>query len=75
MSLHSQQIPPVPSQTALVAKSAFPKGNLYIRLRDELGVFYQDYEWEKLYSLHGQPGYTPWRLAMVLVMQFERKSL
>ena len=70
MSLHSQQIPPVPSQTVLVAKAAFPKGNLYIRLRDELGVLYQDYEWEKLYSLYGQPGYTPWRLAMVLVMQF-----
>ena len=70
MSLHPQPIPPVPAQTALVAQAAFPKGNLYLRLRDELGVFYQDGDFDNLYAVHGQPGYAPWRLAMVLVMQF-----
>ncbi len=70
MSLHPQQIPPVPAQTALVAQAAFPKGNLYMCLRDELGVFYQDRNFDNLYAVHGQPGYAPWRLAMVLVMQF-----
>ena len=70
MSLHPQRIPPVPDQTVEVAQAAFPKGNIYLRLRDELGVFYQDCDWENLYSKHGQPGYAPWRLAMVLVMQF-----
>ena len=70
MSLNPQPIPPVPKETILVAVAAFPKGNLYLRLRDELGVFYQDCDFENLYSVHGQPGYAPWRLAMVLVMQF-----
>jgi hypothetical protein len=42
MCLHPEEISPVPEATALVAKSAFPKGNLYMRLRDELGVFYHD---------------------------------
>ncbi len=70
MSLRSQPIPPVPEETVLVAQAAFPKGNLYLRLRDELGVFYQDGDLENLYSIHGQPGYAPWRLIMVLVMQF-----
>lgn len=70
MSLHPQPIPPVPEETILVAVAAFPKGNLYLRLRDELGVFYQDCDFENLYEVYGQPGYAPWRLAMVLVMQF-----
>ena len=38
MSLNPQPIPPVPEETILVAQAAFPKGNLYLRLRDELGV-------------------------------------
>lgn len=65
MSLHPQLIPPVPEATVLVAVAAFPKGNLYLRLRDELGVFYTDCDFDNLYSVHGQPGYAPWRLAMV----------
>lgn len=39
MCLHPEEIPPVPDETVRVASSAFPKGNLYMRLRDELGVF------------------------------------
>ncbi|WP_193200911.1 hypothetical protein [Nostoc sp. MG11] len=42
MCLHPEEIPPIPDETVRVAKAAFPKGNLYMRLRDELGVFYQD---------------------------------
>ena len=70
MSLNPQPIPPVPEDTSKVAQAAFPKGNLYLRLRDELGVFYTDCDFDNLYSVYGQPGYSPWRLAMVLVMQF-----
>lgn len=40
MCLHPEEIPPIPDETVRVAKAAFPKGNLYMRLRDELGVFY-----------------------------------
>jgi transposase len=35
MCLHPELIPPVAEATAKVAKAAFPKGNKYIRLRDE----------------------------------------
>jgi hypothetical protein len=33
MYLQPEEIPPVPEQTARVVSSAFPKGNLYMRLR------------------------------------------
>jgi transposase len=49
MCLHPELIPPVPEATAKVARAAFPKGNKYMRLRDELGVFYQDEEFTDLY--------------------------
>jgi transposase len=70
MSLNPQPIPPVPEDTSKVAQASFPKGNLYLRLRDELGAFYTDCDFDNLYPVYGQPGYAPWRLAMVLVMQF-----
>ena len=33
---------PVPAETARIARAAFPKGNSYLRLRDELGSLYTD---------------------------------
>ena len=42
MSLHPREIPPVPEETRRVACAAFPRGNIYMRLRDELGVVYSD---------------------------------
>jgi len=38
----AQTIPPVPGDTAAVARAAFPKGNLYLQIRDTLGSIYQD---------------------------------
>ena len=73
MCLHPEEIPPVPDETVRVASSAFPKGNLYMRLRDELGVFYEDEDFASLYAQRGQPAQAPWRLAMILVMQYARK--
>ncbi|MGL4611671.1 MAG: hypothetical protein ACRCYY_18665 [Trueperaceae bacterium] len=32
----------VPTETVRVAKAAFPKGNVYLRIRDELGSIFQD---------------------------------
>ena len=40
MSLKQETIPPVPKETVRVAHAAFPKGNLYLCLRDELGTLY-----------------------------------
>ncbi len=70
MCLHPELIPPVPEITAKVAKAAFPKGNKYMRLRDELGAFYQDEEFAQLYPNQGQSAIAPWRLVMILIMQF-----
>ena len=59
-----------PEQTAIVANAAFPKGNIYIWITDELGHIYNDRDFADLYDCQGQPGWSAWRLAMVCVMQF-----
>jgi transposase len=65
-----QAIPEIPSETARVVRAVFPKGNLYIHLRDTLGAIYQDELFADLYPDRGQPAYAPWRLALVTVFQF-----
>jgi transposase len=42
MSLYPEPIQPVPEETARVARAAFPRGNLYLQLRDLLGSIYSD---------------------------------
>lgn len=70
MSLQSQEVEPVPSETVRVAQAAFPKGTLYMRMRDEMGVFYTDAAFAALFSSRGQPALAPWRLALVTIMQY-----
>jgi transposase len=70
MSLKPQPIQLVPKQTADVARAAFPKGNPYLIFRDEMGVIFQDDDFLDLYAQDGQPGFSPWRLAWVTIMQF-----
>jgi transposase len=70
MALKPNAIPPVPDKTKTVAQAAFPQGNLYMQMRDELGSIYTDDLFIDLYSDEGQPGWSPWRLALVTVMQF-----
>jgi transposase len=70
MSLHPKPIGEIPEETRRIAQTAFPKGNLYMKMRDELGTFYQDEDFEKLYPCNGQPAESPWRLALILVLQF-----
>ena len=70
MSLRPDPVGPVPEETARVARAAFPKGNAYMRMRDELGVLYEDAAFAALFPARGQPAEPPWRLALVLVLQF-----
>src|SRR5919199_2966557 len=71
MSLHPHHpIPPVPKQTARIARAAFPKGSPYLTLRDTLGTVFTDQDFADLYPRRGQPAYAPWRLALVTVLQF-----
>jgi transposase len=70
MTVKPVPIPPIPEQTKKVAEAAFPKGNVYMQMRDEFGSLYQDDLFIDLYSDEGQPGWSPWRLALVTIMQF-----
>ncbi len=42
MSLQPQAIPPVPEETARIARAILPKGNTSIHMRDELGTIFRD---------------------------------
>jgi transposase len=70
MSLTPSIIEPVPDQTVLVARAAFPKGNLYLSMRDELGTLFEDTDFADLFSRLGYPAVTPWRLALITLLQF-----
>jgi len=70
MTLHTRNIPDVPEETARVAHAAFRKGNRYMQMRDELGTLYQDDQFADLFPNVGQLTESPWRLALVTVMQF-----
>jgi transposase len=70
MSLQPESGFPIPDETARVESASFPKGSIYIRMRDELGVFYCDYAFAPLFPRRGQPAIAPARLALVTVMQY-----
>jgi transposase len=70
MSLKPSPIPAVPAQTAEVARAAFPKGNPYLTLREQLGTIFQNADFADLFPADGQPGLPPWRLALVTILQF-----
>jgi transposase len=60
----------VPAGTAQVARAAFPKGCLAIRIRDALGELFEDAQFPGLFATRGRPAVSPARLALVLVLQF-----
>src|SRR5215216_3188219 len=71
MSLRPETLPPVPDVTAAAVRAAFPKGNLYVDLRTEFGTLYTDQLFTDLYPPEGRPvEVAPWRLALVVVMQY-----
>jgi transposase len=70
MPLQPQPMVSVLEDTAHVPCAAFPKGNLYVRMREELGMPYEDALFAPLFPQRGQPAEAPWRLALVTVMQF-----
>jgi transposase len=70
MSLKPDECRCIPEETRQVAKAAFPKGNVYLWIGDELGEVYADPLFTELYSLRGQPTVSPGRLALITIMQF-----
>lgn len=61
---------PVPEETAYVAQKAFPKGHVFMTMRDELGVIFEDEQFVALFPEDGQRAESPSRLALVTIMQF-----
>jgi transposase len=70
MSMYPQELGSIPAETMRVARAAYPKGSLAMRLRDELGGIYRDAQFVGLFPTRGQPAEAPWRLALVLVLQY-----
>lgn len=70
MSLRPEAFPSIPSTTQRVARRAFPNGSLCLRLRDAVGPIFNDGDFADLYPACGQPAYAPWRLALVVILQF-----
>jgi transposase len=70
MSLQPKGLPPVPEQTAAVARAAFPKGSLPIRVRDRLAEVFTDEPYADAFGVRGAPGISPAELSLVTVLQF-----
>src|SRR5215475_1025682 len=68
MALPASPDSAIPEETRRVAHAAFPKGNVFMRMRDALGPIYSNPPFASLFSPTGQPAEAPARL--VLVMQF-----
>ena len=58
----------IPDATAQAAARAFPKGNLYMTMRDLIGPIFTNPDFVDLYHARGRPAEAPARLALVLVM-------
>jgi transposase len=70
MSLHPEDPPSPLKETRRVARAAFPKGTLCLRIADALGPVYQDSQFAALFPRRGQPAAAPGRLALATVLQF-----
>jgi transposase len=70
MSLNAPIAYVIPQATATLARKVFPKGNLYMTIRDALGPIYHNSDFADLYPRRGQPALAPAQLLLVTVMQF-----
>ena len=70
MSLHMPSESSIPEETLRVARAAFPKGTLCMRLRDALGPIFTDEHFADLFAVRGRPAEAPWRLALVAVLHY-----
>ena len=69
MALPPQSGDQLPDDTPRVARAAFPKGALGLRLADSRGPVYQGAPLASLFPTRGQPAEAPARLALVTVVQ------
>lgn len=70
MSLNRQRNKEIPEETIRLIQVVLPEGNIFTRMRDRLGPCFTDEQFRTLFAQVGQPGYSPWRLALVSIIQF-----
>jgi hypothetical protein len=70
MSMQPRPWPEILEQTAVVARAAFPRGTLAMRVRDELPGLFTDEQFASAFGVRGKPGVSPGQLALVTVLQF-----
>lgn len=70
MTMHPQVVYIIPTETERVARAAFPKGSAIMRIRDELGMLFDDRDFALLFAAVGQPAYSPSRLMLITIFQF-----
>jgi transposase len=70
MCLKLQNQPEIQVDTIRVAHAAFPQGNVFMKLRDELGEVFTASQFADLFPAKGQPAISPGVLALVVVLQY-----
>ncbi len=55
MTLQPQDAFSIPEETVRIARAAYPKGNIYIQMRDALGPIYHDESFAHLFPQNGRP--------------------
>ena len=71
MTLHPINEWRIPKETEDVARASFPKGNVYMKMYDSLGILYSDEDFRDLFPVKcGKSAISPARLALVTIMQF-----
>ncbi|MFG1956337.1 transposase [Nonomuraea sp. NPDC049028] len=70
MSMQPRAWPEIPEMTARVARAAFPKGTMAMRIRDALGPLFADEEFAGMFGVRGRPGLSPGQLALVSLLQY-----
>src|ERR1700754_2601696 len=70
VSMRPEGLPPVPERTAVIARRAFPKGSLPMRVRDRLQEVFSDEPFAEAFGVRGAPALSPGVLTLVTVLQF-----
>jgi transposase len=68
--LRPMPIGPIPSETARVARAAFPKGNRCLGVADALETLFTDDAFPALFPPCGRPAQPPWQPALATILQF-----
>jgi len=70
MSMRKQPLGAIPQNTAQVARRVFRKGNIYMKIADEIGTIYEFSDFAELFPTTGQSAENPVRLFLVSILQF-----